>query len=186
MLVVPVTVLVMLVLGACGGSAGGDDGIATADGGTSEPNEDADGNNGKSDNDKSDDEKALEFAACMRENGVPMEDPKPSEDGKGPRITIKSEKGSGPSQATVEKAMEACRKLAPGDGRPHKPTEEQLEKMREFAACMREHGVDMPDPKADGGPMLQRFEDDESTRKAMEACADLQPGARDEADGSSA
>ncbi len=172
----------MLVVGACGGTAdGGDDPVASVDGTSSDG---TDGTN--ADNGKTDEEKALEFADCMREHGVPMEDPKPGKDGKRPRITIKSEKGKGPSRATLEKAMEACRALAPGDGKPHKPSKEELEEMRTFAACMREHGVPMEDPKADGGPMLHRFQDDDKTEKALEACAELQPGARGETNGSSA
>ncbi|MFD1827460.1 MULTISPECIES: hypothetical protein [Mumia] len=179
LLAVPLA-LILLLLTACGSSAGGS-GVPSA-GGSSSPT----ATSKESDDDKTDDEKALEFAACMRENGVPMEDPKPGEDGQGPKITLRSQKGSGPTQATVEKAMEECRALMPGDGKTRKPTEEELEQMRAFAACMREHGVDMSDPKADGGPMLQGFKDDEKTRKAMEACATLQPGARDEVEGSTA
>jgi hypothetical protein len=33
---------------------------------------------------------------------------------------------------------------------------EILDRMVEFAGCMREHGIDMPDPQADGGIMIQR------------------------------
>jgi hypothetical protein len=48
------------------------------------------------------------------------------------------------------------------------------EAMLEFAKCMREHGVDMPDPQFDGGRVMQRGGGEdvppETRRKAEEAC----------------
>jgi hypothetical protein len=31
-----------------------------------------------------------------------------------------------------------------------------MDRMLDFAACMREHGIPMPDPNTDGGIMIQR------------------------------
>ncbi|WP_040702519.1 hypothetical protein [Nocardiopsis ganjiahuensis] len=51
------------------------------------------------------------------------------------------------------------------------------EAMLDFAACMRDHGVDMPDPEGDGGMIAlpATGEGDEDTAQAMEACEELLP-----------
>jgi predicted small lipoprotein YifL len=136
------------------------------------------------DDEKSDEDQALEFAACMRENGVP-DFPDPEVDGEGGGLTFRRDDSGGgadqPDRATVEKAMKACEDLAPrGGGRF---SEEDRSKMQdaflEYAACMREHGIDMPDPEfsEDGGGAFQRGgpgmdPDDPEFAAAHEACED--------------
>jgi hypothetical protein len=47
------------------------------------------------------------------------------------------------------------------------------QKMLEFAKCMREHGVDMPDPETEEGGVAIRIDgnvDEETMKKADEAC----------------
>ena len=48
----------------------------------------------------------------------------------------------------------------------------------EYAQCMREHGVDMPDPQFQGGGIMQRGPDEKTPRatieKAQEACKEIQ------------
>ncbi|MBC6458904.1 hypothetical protein [Actinomadura sp. HBU206391] len=92
------------------------------------------------------------FAKCMRENGVNMSDP--VQDGGGIRIEVKEGQGDGPEK---HKAAEAkCRHLQPNGGEPPKMSAEQVAKMREHAKCMRQHGIDMPDPDENGRVTIKR------------------------------
>lgn len=86
----------------------------------------------------SDEEAALEFAACMRAHGVEVEDPKAGES-----LVI----GDTADPAT-KKALGACdaklgslrQELSPEEG------EEFKEGWLAFAKCMRGQGIDMGDP----------------------------------------
>ncbi|MEV0714815.1 hypothetical protein [Asanoa sp. NPDC050611] len=52
------------------------------------------------------------------------------------------------------------------------------EQGRAFAACMREHGVDMPDPQPGGGGLGVQLDKVDKTKVlgAVDACRDLMPG----------
>ncbi|TMR22976.1 hypothetical protein ETD86_09550 [Nonomuraea turkmeniaca] len=120
-------------------------------------------------------EQGRKFAQCMREHGVPMEDPDP--DGGGGFTSI----GQNVDKNKVREAAEACRAFAPfKDRRELNP--EEVEQLRQFAQCMRENGVDMPDPNPDGtlsGAGRNFNRDDPQFRKALDACGDKfrKPGA---------
>ncbi|MFD1540117.1 hypothetical protein [Nonomuraea guangzhouensis] len=113
-------------------------------------------------------EQSRKFAACLRENGLDVSDPDPNGEGMFqalPKSEMDSEK--------VKKAMQACRSVAPvRDAKELSP--EDQEKMRQFAACMRKNGVDMPDPDASGamakGTARNFKPDDPAFKKAYEAC----------------
>jgi hypothetical protein len=47
--------------------------------------------------------------------------------------------------------MRACQPLLPGGGAPAAGDPQQLEGLRLYAVCMREHGVEMTDPDPDTG-----------------------------------
>jgi hypothetical protein len=96
---------------------------------------------------KSDEDKMRDFAKCMREHGVDMPDPKPAGDGKGMSIAIQ---GEGADKSKIDAAQSACKHLMPNGGEMKPPSAEELDKMRKDAKCMREHGVDMPDPDPSG------------------------------------
>src|SRR3954470_23321140 len=129
-----------IALGACGGG-GGD---ATA---------------GTGDRRAEFREAALKFARCMRAHGVDMPDPRPGEGG---NITM-----GGPGMAPEDKnkmdaAQQACQKILESV-RPPELSAEQEQRFKDqalaFARCMREHGIDMPDPQFEGGGrMSQRME----------------------------
>ncbi|HEX2314060.1 MAG TPA: hypothetical protein VHJ17_10015 [Thermomonospora sp.] len=140
---------------------------------------------------EADAERARKFAQCMRENGVQMEDPEIGEDG-GLKIRQRAPQSgskSGRPAIVEEKARDAmakCRQHLPNGGKPPKLSPEEVEKMRQFAKCMRQHGVDMPDPDPNGGIRVEAkgrgaFED-EDFRKAEQACRHLRP-TRDEVKG---
>jgi len=94
----------------------------------------------------------LEFAQCMRDNGLDMEDPTVDEDGNF-RMMRPSGGGEGGAfepadREAMQAAREACSQylegIAQGFNRPDMTELQDL--MLEYAACMRENGVDMPDP----------------------------------------
>ena len=117
----------------------------------------------------------VSYAACMREHGVDMPDPQFSDDGSGGGMTFSvpigaSDAGGGPGMATgggpadptFKSAAEACQPIMDeATQNMPKPSAEEEAKMRDdalkFAQCMRDHGVDMPDPTFDGtggGPVI--------------------------------
>jgi hypothetical protein len=87
------------------------------------------------------------FAQCMRQNGVDIADPA---DDNGP-VKMRSTAEPGANSEQKMKAADAkCRHFQPNGGKPVKVSAEDLAKMRAMAKCMREHGVDMPDPDENG------------------------------------
>ena len=128
----------------------------------------------------------LAFAECMREHGIDMPDPEVTDEGGG-RFSVGMSGGDGPGKMDTEAfeaANEACRPLlenAIGEGERPQLSPEDEEKLLDFARCMREHGIDMPDPGEGGmvfqfgGPDDESF-DQEAFEEAQEACQDLLPG----------
>jgi hypothetical protein len=125
-------------------------------------------------------EAALEWAKCMRENGIDVPDPEVDENGR-VRLGIGPE---GVADEAFEKARDECGTPFGGQG-PPQLTDEQRQEMQEtlleFAACMRENGVDMPDPDFSGSGGMMRFRagvagidpQSETFRKAQQACQDI-------------
>jgi hypothetical protein len=154
-------------------------GLALAACGTEEPA----GESSASDRESRNRDAALAFAKCMREHGVDIPDPQPGERG----IRIMPGKGVSPEQQ--READEACRKHLEGL-EPPELSEEQEQKMRDaalaHARCLREHGIDVPDPTFDedggiqmrigGGPNSRGPKPgDPKFEKAQEACRDTMP-----------
>jgi hypothetical protein len=163
-------VALALILAACGGS-GDSDGVASLGDGT--------GTNGSTTTAERDPEQAaLDYTKCMREQGVDMPDP-------GPNGELQLQVGPG-NKDKVEKAQRKCEPLLE-NARP-KLSEEQQSVMQDallaFARCMREHGVDMPDPQfGEGGRVTQRGQrgvnpDDPKFQEAQEACEPILEEAR--------
>ena len=96
---------------------------------------------------KSDEDKMRDFAKCMREHGVDMPDPKPAGDG-GMAVTLGG--GENIDRTKVDAAQTACKHLMPNGGEMKPPSPEELDKLRKEAKCMRDHGIDMPDPDPSG------------------------------------
>jgi hypothetical protein len=125
----------------------------------------------------------LQFAQCMRDHGVNMPDPTFSEGGA--RVTMREEKGADPQKQ--RDAEKACQKYQ-DQVKPPPMSEEQEKKMKEAALknaqCMRDHGIDFPDPQfGEGGRMTQKIGPesgvDPSSQKfqdAMKACQKESPG----------
>jgi hypothetical protein len=89
----------------------------------------------------------LAFVQCMRDHGIDMPDP---ETAPGGGFTQRVEVGKDDAEK-MQAAQQACDHFldqAGGTRREIDPA--QLDKLVAFAQCMREHGVDMPDPTVDG------------------------------------
>jgi hypothetical protein len=138
----------------------------------------------------------------MREKGVDMPDPQVLEDGDGGMgFSIGGPGGAKPaSKDAFEKADAACRHFLAGivqNKRGPQMSAEDQDKMLEFASCMREHGVDMPDPdfssggatikiggpgdgsgdgSGDGDQGARSDPNNETFKAAEEACHGLLPG----------
>ena len=83
----------------------------------------------------------------MRDHGVDMPDPD-TPAAVAVRVTI-----SGGPNSNMDAAMEACKDKLPNGGTPPSLNPQQQEQLREFAQCMRDHGVDMPDPDPNSGAL---------------------------------
>jgi len=134
------------MLAGCGGS-GSSPGVASLEGDTSGTTTTA------ATGTTVDPEQALlDFAQCMRDQGIDMEDPTIDENGSF-RMARPSGGGEGgefdpAGREAMRAAREACSQYLQGMaqefGRPDMTEMQDL--MLEYAACMRENGVDMPDP----------------------------------------
>ena len=118
-----------------------------------------------------------QFAQCMREHGVDVPDPGSNPGGGSVRITT----SDGPK---TQEAMQACQHLMPA-GKLQTPSAEDTEKLRQYAQCMRDHGIDMPDPDPNGGLGITKSSgagsdkfnpDDPAFQAADQACASKLPG----------
>ncbi|MFE9221425.1 hypothetical protein ACFYN3_34510 [Streptomyces lavendulae] len=107
------------------------------------------------------------YRQCLRDNGVKVEEPK---DGMAAGVEVKDEKA-------FKKAEEACKGM-PGAGKEMNEEEAQqaLDKAVDYAKCMRENGVDMPDPTMKDGKLTAQRGDTtlskDKIEKAQKACSD--------------
>jgi len=95
----------------------------------------------------------LKFARCMRSHGVDVPDPKPGGDG-GPGVVRIGGPGKPDTSPQVfERANAACRKYMQAAAPKLSPAQqaELRDQALKFAQCMRQHGVDLPDPETSGG-----------------------------------
>jgi hypothetical protein len=174
-----------LMLAACGGSDA--EGVATLDSTTTTV--DASDTNGGSVAEQ-DEQRLLAFAACMRDNGIEdFPDPRLNADGsvdfgadERPFADVEEE--------VAEAAFEACAdelagvSFAPGGENFDLTAIEDA--FVEFAACMRDRGIDIPDPDfssfllggGDGGisPFGDVDFEDPNVLAAVEECRDVFTG----------
>jgi hypothetical protein len=141
--------LVLTVLAACAGSAD-PNGVASLQ--TQGTGADASASPSAS---LSPEDAQLAFAQCMREHGVDMPDPQP---GGGPQGVAIGDDGGKLTPTEMQAAMDACDQYLQAAGSFKKDIDPaQLDRMIAFAGCMRDHGIDMPDPNVDGnGGMVFR------------------------------
>lgn len=114
----------------------------------------------------------LDYAQCMRDNGVPMEDPEP---GGGVMID-----GGAVDPEAARAAEEECGHLLEGalpDDAEMGISAEEKEALLAQAACMRERGWNVPDPQFDRGGVKMQLEEgidpsDPSFAADHQACAE--------------
>jgi hypothetical protein len=130
-----------LAVAACGGGGDKGDGVASLDGGkatsTTSP-----GNSGKDFK-----QRALAYARCLRQHGIDMPDPKFDAAG---RAAMQLPAGVGPDDPKFKAADQACKQYAPS-GEPERVNPQLQQQMLAYARCMREHGINIPDPKPGEG-----------------------------------
>jgi hypothetical protein len=164
--VIPLLVAAALAAAGCGEDStdGGDGG---ASGGSSAAA--SDGSN-----------RAVKYAECMRENGVP-EFPDP-ENG---QLTLRAGPGTGidPNSAEFKAAQEACQDLAPQGGQAGGAQSSRLQaQVLEYAKCMRNNGVpNFPDPDFSGGGVAMQLpqgvdQNSPQFQSAQQACQDVLSG----------
>jgi hypothetical protein len=134
--------LLVVALAACSANAAGPSGVASLESqgtgaeSSAEPSASLDPETAQ-----------LEFAKCMREHGIDMPDP---ETAPGGGFTQRIEVGKDDAEK-MQAAQEACDHILANAGNFRGELDpEQLDKMVDFAQCMREHGIDMPDPATNG------------------------------------
>ena len=121
-----------MLLAACGGSSGDDPSAA-----------------------QSDDAKQQAFVSCMRKAGLDIKEQASSSGGTDHRaMSLRVPKGISPARLqTIQR--DCARKTGGGPREPSKAEQAKfLDQALKFARCMRAHGIDIPDPKAQGGGII--------------------------------
>jgi hypothetical protein len=160
---VPILVIAFLLMAACNGvgpESDGDQAVNSASNTASNTAANA----------------LADFARCMREHGQNVPDPDPNS----PNLSLTPPSGGPSSQWNA--AMQACRHLLPGGGAPQAPDPRELEGLRAYAVCMREHGIEMTDPDPNTGQSKYQgrlanagkaeIENDPGFKAAYQACKD--------------
>lgn len=121
-------------------------------------------------------DRALQFQRCMQDHGV---DVQTDTEGK---VGVQATPGD---KTKALSAAEACQIYLPGGGEKLKLSPEDVEKLRQFSQCVREHGFpDWPDPDPETGQMrfdeqdqsrLADMKNDPQFRTAIESCESLAP-----------
>jgi hypothetical protein len=166
----------MLAVAACGGGGDKSNGVAslgdgkatstTSPGGSSDPQQ-----------------LALAYARCMRQHGIDMADPKL---GAGDRVGSLLPEGVSPEDPKFKAAQEACQQYTPNGGQPPNLSPQQQQQQLAYARCMRQQGIDMPDPKPGGGFDMRGVESDTPKFQAAEqACKQYTPNGGKQSSGGS-
>ena len=131
----------------------------------------------------------IKFARCMRENGVDMPDPKTDENG----VTIAngSDESTGPNGGQPSSRFRAAEQKCREHLKDVKPPQLSPEQAKEFkqralahAKCMRDNGVNFPDPRfsEDGGALVDigpgsgLDPSSPAFQRAQERCRELEGG----------
>ena len=145
---------------ACGGSSGADAQVASAGGGDDGAKDAEDDGHAQADAEQA----GLDFARCMREHGVDMPDPQVGRRRRSSWSARPSAAAAATPVAGAGRPGEACPRSSRRPTRPAATSSttssrtagppidaEAQDRALKFARCMREHGVDMPDPDFSGG-----------------------------------
>ncbi|MBT8225290.1 MAG: hypothetical protein HKP61_07740 [Dactylosporangium sp.] len=152
------------LLGACA-DKGTDPGVATAQTGQ--------GDSASSGAGSGTDDRLRQYVQCLRDHGLDVPDPTPGQE------MVRIDPKNPEDQA--ERALMACRTFAVAPEHSAQVTAADLAKLRDYAKCMRDHGVSNfpdPDPKTGYFPGLDKSNYDpnsEPVKSAIQACQALAP-----------
>ena len=189
-----VAVAAGLLLAACGSDDGGNSAtpdVVVGDGAATD-NEDGAPDNASSSS-ATEEELALEFAECMRDEGIDWPDPITLADGSIDLLGGQGPEAIGAGNGRIDDATQASLEICgpiiegasflPGAGDIDAETEDQL---LEFAQCLRDNGIDVTDPDLSavgaggGGPAAifgPNFDpSDPATQDAIGVCQNLFAG----------
>ncbi|MFN3217706.1 MAG: hypothetical protein ACE367_14530 [Acidimicrobiales bacterium] len=134
-----------------------------------------------------DEEQALAFAQCMRDEGIDLPDPVVDADGSidfGGANRDREQEGFAQDPGFGD-AIDTCGALIEGASFLPEAGDftEREDLFLEVAECLRDNGIDVPDPQfgqngpGAGGPFGEDFDpDDPDTADAIEACQDVFAG----------
>jgi hypothetical protein len=159
-----VAAVALLALSACGGTASGGE-VASA-GGEEKPADPAEAEDTAR---VDENEQALVFAECVRDNGVDMPDPGPGQQG---LVDAFQSVAGNYDRATLEQALTACEDLIPQYAGQQHPTDDDW--ILALAECLREQGLDVSDNPFDDAH-AGRIDVNEFSA-AMEVCRDVMTG----------
>ena len=125
-------------------------------------------------------EALLAFAACMRDQGVEMADPEIGADGN-LRLDFRGLAQGDLDREAIQVARAECADLMEGVAQRFQPQDRTAieDQLLAYASCMRDNGVDMPDPdfssaptpgQGGGGPFASLDREDPTFVAANEIC----------------
>jgi hypothetical protein len=179
--IIPLILAFGLLAAACS-SGSADSGVASLDGASADVETEA-----VDASTASEEEAVIAFTACLRDEGLEVEDPVVDDQGnlRPPRFrdieTVDRE--------AADAAFETCAPYLDGVtfGLDSEDRTEREDSLLAFAECARDNGYDMPDPDfsgagtpgaGGGGPFAGIDKDDPAFQSALEACSDVfGPGA---------
>jgi hypothetical protein len=115
---------------------------------------------------------ALAYGRCMRQHGIDLPDPQIIAD----RLVLRPP----PKSPKFQAAAQACRQYLPNGGQPPALTAQERQRAVAFARCVRQRGLNMPDPQFPGNRLVQEFppgmeRGDPRVRAAVQACQQFLP-----------
>jgi hypothetical protein len=115
---------------------------------------------------------ALVFTRCMRQHGYDMPDPQME----GNNVGLQLPNYEGQRAPKFQAAWQACRRYAPNGGQPQRPSAQDRQQALAFARCVRQHGINLPDPRITADDIDQQSPpgmrtDDPRLTAAEQACA---------------
>lgn len=182
---------VALIVASCGGTSSSSSGVASL-----EESTDTTAVVAGATSDVDSEQALLDFAACMRENGVDIEDPTVDADGNLEFGRIRDQVAEGDieiDRESIRAAFDSCGEFLEGATLGFRPGDDEAfqDTLFEYAQCMRDNGVDMDDPDFSGfgpggdaedegdrggGPFGDIDPDDPDFIAAQEACGDILGG----------
>jgi hypothetical protein len=122
---------------------------------------------------------ALVFTRCMRQHGYDIPDPQVE----GNTVGVQLPNYAGQRAPKFQTAWQACRRYAPNGGQPERPSAQDRQEALAFARCMRQHGINLPDPQItaegiDQPPAPGVHRDDPRQKAAEQACSPRRGGGK--------